>query len=166
MTVLRVITLCMMIYASTVCTYLLFKAPAFATETQYITVKKDVIRPPQYQTFEVTAYTAGYESTGKRVGDPAYGITASGEPVIEGRTIACPKSLPFGTGVYIPAMENVYYCTDRGSAITDGKLDIFIEDLKSAKEFGRKKLEVMILPCWTNETIDHTPNDHLTTSRM
>src|SRR5690606_7201420 len=38
----------------------------------------------QTQTFEVTAYTAGAESTGKTPSDPAYGITASGEKVREG----------------------------------------------------------------------------------
>jgi hypothetical protein len=38
--------------------------------------------------FKITAYTAGPESTGKRPGDPEYGITASGEKVEEWITIA------------------------------------------------------------------------------
>ena len=43
-------------------------------------------------------------------------------------------------------MENVFYCTDRGSAITEGKLDIYTSDLEFAKEMGRSKMEVFILP--------------------
>ena len=50
---------------------------------------------------EVTAYTAGPESTGKHPGHPLYGVTASGERVRQG-AIAASRSLPFGTRVYIP----------------------------------------------------------------
>jgi len=52
--------------------------------------------------FIATAYTAGPESTGKYPGHPAYGITKSGQPVVEGRTIAVdPTVIPLGTWVYI-----------------------------------------------------------------
>ncbi|PLR99515.1 3D domain-containing protein [Bacillus sp. T33-2] len=94
--------------------------------------------------FEVTAYTAGYESTGKYPGDKSYGITASGETVKEGKTIACPKSLDFGTTL---AIENVGIrtCEDRGSKITEGKIDLYMDDLQQALAFGRKTLMVRIL---------------------
>lgn len=101
--------------------------------------------------FEVTAYTAGPESTGKTPDHPAYGITASGAHVKEGVTIACPPSMPFGTHVYIPyfaqqAGDNgIRVCQDRGSAITDGKLDVYMSDLDKALEFGRRALEVVVL---------------------
>src|SRR5690625_4404617 len=95
------------------------------------------------QTFEVTAYTAGVESTGKAPGDVGYGVTASGEEVREGYTLACPPSLPFGTKVAIEGVgERV--CTDRGSDITEGRLDVYMPELEDALEFGRQTLEVRI----------------------
>ncbi|WP_339226311.1 LysM peptidoglycan-binding domain-containing protein [Oceanobacillus sp. FSL K6-2867] len=96
--------------------------------------------------FTVTAYTAGYESTEKQPGDPAYGITASGAMVEEGNTIACPQALPFGTKIHIPELDETYVCQDRGSAITNGKLDIYIENLDDALEFGVQQLQVKVWP--------------------
>lgn len=98
-----------------------------------------------YVVFEVTAYTANYESTGKYPSHPAYGITASGKKAQEGRTLACPKSLPFGTKVHIPYFNKTFICEDRGGAITEGKLDVYMDDLNKAKEFGRRKLKVKVL---------------------
>jgi 3D (Asp-Asp-Asp) domain-containing protein len=91
----------------------------------------------RWLTFEVTAYTAGYESTGKSPGDPAYGITASGEPVKAGVTIACPPSIAFGTRLDIEDV-GVRTCTDRGGAITEGRLDVYMPDLADAQAFGRR----------------------------
>lgn len=94
--------------------------------------------------FEVTAYTSGPESTGKHPGDPAFGITASGEHVREGITAACSPSLPFGTRLEIEGVgERV--CEDRGGAIGEGRLDIYIAELKDAQAFGRRKLGVRIV---------------------
>lgn len=97
------------------------------------------------QTYEVTAYTAGYESTGKHPWHPAHGITASGAYVEEGRTVACGPSYDFGTQFYIPHFDNVFTCEDRGGAITDRHLDIFMSDLGQALEFGRRELQAYIL---------------------
>jgi 3D (Asp-Asp-Asp) domain-containing protein len=96
------------------------------------------------ETFVVTAYTAGAESTGKSPGDPAYGITASGEKVAEGVTAACPPSMAFGTRIDIEGVgERV--CTDRGGAIKSGRLDVYMPKLADAIQFGRQRLEVEIL---------------------
>ncbi|MCM3273981.1 3D domain-containing protein [Paenibacillus elgii] len=100
--------------------------------------------PDVYRIYSVTAYTSGYESTQKKKGHPLYGITASGELVKEGITVACPKSLEFGTEVYVKELNHTYICQDRGGAIKEGHLDIYFEDLKKAKEFGRQKLNVKI----------------------
>lgn len=89
--------------------------------------------------FTLTAYTAGPESTGKQKSHPAYGITASGEPAIDGLTIAVdPDVIPIGSRVYI---EGVGYriAQDVGSAIQGKRIDIFINDLSKAKQFGVKK---------------------------
>jgi 3D (Asp-Asp-Asp) domain-containing protein len=99
----------------------------------------------EYITFEMTAYTAGYESTRKTPEHPLYGVTASGKMVKDWHTIACPRSMPFGTQVYIPHFDITFTCEDRGSAITEGKLDIYIADLEEALRFGRRHLQAHIL---------------------
>jgi 3D (Asp-Asp-Asp) domain-containing protein len=124
------------------------KKEAIIPKQEIIIQYVEVIRymPVQYQNFEVTAYTAGYESTKKKYGDIGYGITASGEVVTEMTTIACPDSLSFGTRVYIQELENVFTCQDRGSDIIEGKLDVYVKNLEEALNFGRKEMSVMILP--------------------
>ncbi|QJI52411.1 3D domain-containing protein [Psychrobacillus phage Perkons] len=94
--------------------------------------------------FEVTFYSADYQSTGKSKGDKDFGLTASGSYVKEGRTLACPKSMKFGTKVYI---EGVGYrtCEDRGGLITEGHLDVYVDSQSKAMELGRQKLQVRIL---------------------
>lgn len=94
--------------------------------------------------FELTAYTAGYESTQKKRGEPGYGITASGAPVREGVTIACPPSMAFGTTVEIEGLGE-RTCQDRGSAITEGHIDVYMDDLNDARAFGRQERRVRIL---------------------
>lgn len=106
--------------------------------------EEEVEEAPSAKTFEVTAYTSGEESTGKTPGDESYGVTASGTTVTEGRTVACPSSIPFGTTVDIEGVgERV--CEDRGGAITEGRIDVYMSDLGKALEFGRQSLEVRIL---------------------
>lgn len=114
-------------------------------EVKYTIVKQEIlVENPKFETVVATAYTAGYESTQKKKGQDGFGVTASGNLAKEGRTIACPKSLPFGTEVYVPDMNKVYVCEDRGGAITNGHIDIYFEELSVAKKFGKKKLEVLV----------------------
>lgn len=87
---------------------------------------------------EMTAFTAGYESTGKNPGDPQYGITSSGTTVSEGRTIAVdPAVIPMGWWVYI---DGIGYrkAEDTGSAIKGNKIDLYINELEQAEKFGRQ----------------------------
>lgn len=87
----------------------------------------------------LTAYTAGYESTGKTSDHPAFGITFSGKRVQEGHTIAVdPKVIPLGTKVYIEGL-GLREAQDVGSAIKGAKIDVYIEDLDEALRFGVKK---------------------------
>lgn len=87
---------------------------------------------------KVTAYTANDK------GMDGKGITANGEQVQEGRTIAADPSVPFGTMIYIPKLENTYTVTDRGGAIHGNKLDIYMENRSDAIGFGVRELEVWI----------------------
>lgn len=87
----------------------------------------------------LTAYTAGVESTGKAPGHPAYGITASGARVREGRTIAVdPRVIPIGATVYIEGI-GLRVAEDTGSAIRGAKIDVYMNNLDAARQFGVKK---------------------------
>jgi 3D (Asp-Asp-Asp) domain-containing protein len=103
-----------------------------------------VTEAPEWITFEATAYTAGPESTGKQPGDLGYGITASGEHVQSNYTLACPPSMAFGTRLEIEGVGK-RVCTDRGSAIKEGRIDVYIPKLKDALTFGRQWLNVRIM---------------------
>lgn len=95
-------------------------------------------------TMSATAYTAGYESTGKRPGDYGYGITASGMTAKHGVVAVDPRVIPLGTKLYI---ENYGYAIagDTGGAIKGNKIDLFYDSLKDANRFGRKNITVYIL---------------------
>lgn len=107
-------------------------------------------------TMRATAYTAGYESTGKKPGDRYYGITASGKKVQPYHTIAAPKSIPFGTRVYIPelvefwkkrgvSISGIFVVEDRGGAIKGNRIDIYMEDESTTKVWGVRYVTVYIL---------------------
>lgn len=87
----------------------------------------------------LTAYTAGFESTGKKASHPMYGITFSGLKAKEGRTIAVdPAIIPLGSTVFIEGI-GIRKAEDIGSAIRGSRIDVFMNDLNEAQEFGVKK---------------------------
>src|SRR3569833_1972499 len=95
---------------------------------------------------DLTAYTAGPESTGKSPGDPGYGVTASGAHVQDHRTIAVdPRKIPIGTKVYIEGI-GVRVAEDTGGAIQGNRIDVYMSDLSAAIQFGYKRdVKVYIL---------------------
>lgn len=95
--------------------------------------------------FEITYYTAGPESTGKNLGDEAYGITKSGTTVKEGQTIAADWTvLPVGTKVYIEGIgERIV--EDTGGAIVGQAIDVYVEDIEVALDKGRHMARVWIV---------------------
>lgn len=114
-------------------------------ETNFHKKKKgdDVVNKSYDTTMTVTAYTSGKESTGKSRGEKGYGLTASGKTVSEGRTISCPKEVPFGTVMDIEGVGR-RVCEDTGSAITTGHIDLYIADLSRAQQFGVRQLKVKV----------------------
>lgn len=118
-------------------------------EVEQVVTKKQT-QPAQIErkewtdTYTITAYTNGYESTGKRKGDAGYGITYSGEPTKDNYTLACPPNIPIGTKIKIEGV-GVRVCEDRGGAIKGKRLDIFIRDLQSAREWGKQDRRIRII---------------------
>lgn len=96
------------------------------------------LEPPTAEIYVVTAYSVGDNYT------PDHGITASGERVEAGVTVACPKELPFGTRVDIENV-GVRTCTDRGGAIKGKRLDVYIPEIEEALKFGKRELNVSII---------------------
>jgi len=113
-------------------------------DDKFMEVKQLSESKPEYQIYEVTAYTANFQSTGKTPSHPEYGITASGKRVRENHTIACPPNIEFGTKIHIPYFDNTFTCTDRGSAITSKHLDVYMKYRSDALNFGRRDLKIQI----------------------
>lgn len=102
---------------------------------------------PTVTTMNVSAYTAS--TCGKSSSDPNYGITSSGARAASWYTIAAGPSIPIGTVVYIPYFANQanggwFVVEDRGGAITNSRLDIYMDTLSECKTFGRRNLECYV----------------------
>lgn len=85
----------------------------------------------------VSAYTA----TGSR--------TSSGAWPSSGYTVAAGPSIPIGSVVYIPYFANYanggwFVVEDRGGAITNNHIDVYMDSEAECINFGRRNLEVYI----------------------
>lgn len=68
--------------------------------------------------------------------------TATGTKPKEGKTIACDgKILKMGDIVYIESV-GVRTCEDKGSAITKGRIDVYMDDHDIANKMGIRKVNV------------------------
>lgn len=90
----------------------------------------------------VTWYTA--DTCGKLPGDPGYGITASGLPVVEHLTCAVDKSvIPLYSDVFVQYADGTIeqlWATDTG--VRGNHIDIYTPDYETAIQNGRQKLTV------------------------
>jgi len=93
---------------------------------------------------EATAYTAGFCCTGKRPGDRGYRITASGREVEHGIVAVDRRLIPLGTMLYVEGY-GFALAADVGGAIRGYKIDLFMEELPDARQFGRRHIYVWIL---------------------
>ena len=91
-----------------------------------------------------TAYTADYESTGKRPGDKGFGITYSGMVARVGVVAVDPKVIPLGTELYIEGY-GFAIAGDTGSAIKGNKVDLYFNTNWECKQFGRQQRMVYVL---------------------
>jgi len=102
---------------------------------------------PIVKTLNTSAYTAS--TCDKKPTEKGYGITASGAKVKSWYTVAAGKAYPMGTVIYIPALKNKpnggwFVVQDRGGAIKNNKLDIYMSTYNECIQFGRKNLECYI----------------------
>lgn len=96
-----------------------------------------------------TAYSSGYNSTGKSPGHPAYGITATGARAVRNSggysSVAVdPRVIPLGTKLYI---EGYGYAIaqDTGGAIKGNRIDLYFDSEQEAYNWGIKNIKVYIL---------------------
>jgi len=112
--------------------------PLPITEPIVYSVPLITTRPVNKIEMEVTAY-CGCE---KCCGSHADGITASGYKLQNGsKIIAAPKSIPFGTKIYVPGY-GLASVEDRGGAIKGSRLDLYFHTHKEALQWGRQQLIV------------------------
>ncbi|OXS24395.1 MAG: hypothetical protein BI182_06810 [Acetobacterium sp. MES1] len=103
--------------------------PAATPSTATNTIPEGAVK----MTIQCTAYTA----TGN--------ATASGVMPTANHTVAAWSGLPFGTKIYIPAMGTTYTVEDRGGAVTEGIVDIYMDSYDACIQFGRQNLEAYIV---------------------
>lgn len=123
-------------------------------EQQEAVATKEVLHPiddlSRYEAVRVlaTGYTAGAESTGKKKGHPAYGITKSGIKVHRGiySTIAAdPDVFPIGSVLYIPDY-GYGVVADTGAAIKGKKLDLYFRTVDEVyNEWGKRNIKVYVI---------------------
>ena len=104
-------------------------------------------KTPQVVTLNASAYTAS--TCGKSPGSSGYGITASGARASAWYTVAAGKCYPLGTIMYIPYFANKpnggwFVVQDRGGAIKNNKLDVYMNTYNECINFGRRNLEVYV----------------------
>lgn len=89
--------------------------------------------------FKLTFYCGGPCCNGKWAG-----MTSTGAPMIEGRTIAVDKSIiPLGTSVYIEGM-GWYVAEDVGGGIRGKHIDIYVSDHQRATQMALRYRNVYV----------------------
>lgn len=99
---------------------------------------------PTVKTFNTSAYCSCAKCCGK-----TNGITASGARATEWYTVAAGKGYKLGTIIYIPALKDKpnggwFVVQDRGGAISNSKLDVYMGSHSSALKYGRRNVEAYV----------------------
>lgn len=115
-----------------------------ATKSTSSLAKKVEGKNPIVKKFNTSAYCACKTCCGKTTG-----ITTSGAKASAWYTIAAGKGYPIGTIIYIPYFKNQanggwFVVQDRGGAISNNKIDVFMGSHNQAIQFGRRTLECYV----------------------
>ena len=102
---------------------------------------------PTVVNMNVSAYTAA--TCGKSSNSSGYGITSSGARATSWYTIAAGSGYPIGTVVYIPYFASQpnggwFRVEDRGGAISNNRIDIYMDSYSECVNFGRRNLECYV----------------------
>lgn len=113
-----------------------------------------------YSTEALPASVAGIEPTVVSMNTSAYcacvrccgksnGITSSGAKATEWYTVAAGSGYPIGTVIYIPALADKpnggwFVVQDRGGAISNNRIDVYMGSHQAAINFGRRNLECYV----------------------
>lgn len=114
-------------------------------------VQDEYIQTTDIQSFhhsEVLTITA-YCTCSKCCGN-SKGKTASGTQATAWHTVAAGSKFSFGTRLYIPDLANTpsggyFTVEDRGSRVSNSKIDVCLSNHQEAQDFGRRRLEVYVL---------------------
>ncbi|PDO11475.1 MAG: hypothetical protein BLM47_01680 [Candidatus Reconcilbacillus cellulovorans] len=116
------------------------RAPSFHSPDQLRQCRRVVVT--------ATGYYAGPESTGKRPGDPGYGITFSGVRArrdVYSTIAADPALFPIGTELYVPGYGYAVVA-DTGSSVKGHVIDLYFERKDQIyREWGKRRVEVLVL---------------------
>ena len=101
-------------------------------------------REPVVTTLNASAYCSCARCCGK-----SNGVTSSGNIASEWHTVAAGKGYPIGTVIYIPAFADQpnggwFVVEDRGGAISNNRIDVYMGSHEAAIQFGRRNLECYI----------------------
>ena len=101
-------------------------------------------KSPRVVTVNASAYCSCAACCGKSTG-----ITSSGRHASEWHTVAAGSGYPIGTVIYIPALADKpnggwFVVEDRGGAISNNRIDIYMGSHSQALTFGRRSLECYI----------------------
>ena len=115
-----------------------------ATTASNTLAKKVEGKTPIVKNFNTSAYCSCSKCCGKQTG-----ITSSGAKASSWYTVAAGKGYPVGTIIYIPYFKDKpnggwFVVQDRGGAISNNKLDIYMGTHNQALQFGRKSLECYV----------------------
>ena len=102
---------------------------------------------PYVATLNASAYTAS--TCDKAPGSSGYGVTASGVYATAWCTVAAGSGYKMGTVIYIPYFANMpnggwFVVQDRGGAISNNRIDIYMDTYDECIQFGRRNLECYI----------------------
>lgn len=101
-----------------------------------ITINGKTYRARKMQV-KATAYTSAPNEGG------AYAY--NGERLREGHIAADLTVLPLNTKIYIPELNRICTVVDKGSAIKNNKIDIFMNSRQKAMQWGIKNITIYIL---------------------
>lgn len=123
------------------------KSVASKAASKYSLAKKVEGITPIVKTMNTSAYTAS--TCGKKKGSRGYGRTASGAYATSWHTVAAGRAYPMGTIIYIPAFKNKpnggwFVVQDRGGAISNNRLDVYMSTYNQCIQFGRRNLQCYI----------------------